>query len=147
MNRSTLVAVACLLAGPAFADSHAGPGDAAAGEASFSKCQSCHVVQNDAGETLAGRSGKTGPNLFGVIGRQAGSLDGFRYRKSIVEAGEAALVWDAETLAAYLQDPNDFLRTTLDDKRARSGMAFRVQSEEEAQNLAAFLASFSEPDS
>ncbi len=147
MKRSFLTAALLAFAGPALADGHAGPGDAEAGADSFSKCQACHVVQDDAGEVLAGRNGKTGPNLYGIVGRQAGSLDGFRYRKSIVEAGEAGLVWDAETLASYLQDPNVFLRETLDDKRARSGMAFKINDEAEAQNLAAFLAGFGAPDS
>mgnify|MGYP001820249186 FL=1 len=135
------------LAMPAFADGHLGSGDPEAGETAFNQCQSCHVVQNDDGEVMAGRNGKTGPNLFGVVGRQAGALDGFRYKKSIVEAGEGGLVWDAETLTAYLQDPNAFLKETLDSNRARSGMAFRVRSEEDAANLAAFLATFSDPAS
>ena len=147
MKRTILTAALVALTGPAFADGHLGPGDPEAGAESFSKCQSCHVVQNADGEVLAGRNGKTGPNLHGVVGRQAGSVDGFRYRKSIVEAGEAGLVWDVETLTAYLQDPNGFLRETLDSNRARSGMAFQVRDEGEAQNLAAFLATFSEPDS
>ena len=147
MKRTILTAAAIALAGPVYADAHLGPGDPEAGAEAFGKCQSCHVVQNDAGEVLAGRNGKTGPNLFGIVGRQAGSVDGFRYRNSIVEAGEGGLVWDVETLTAYLQDPNAFLRETLDSNRARSGMAFRVNDEAEAQNLAAFLATFSEPES
>lgn len=135
------------LAMPAFAGAHLGSGDPEAGEKAFNKCQSCHVVRDDDGEVLAGRNGRTGPNLYGVVGRQAGTLDGFRYKDSIVEAGEQGLVWDAESLTAYLQDPTAFLRETLDDNGARSGMAFKVRSEEEAADLAAFLATFSEPES
>ncbi|WP_413717490.1 c-type cytochrome [Silicimonas sp. MF1-12-2] len=142
MKHFLAVAALAALASPAFADAHLGSGDPAAGEAAFSKCQSCHVVQNDAGEVLAGRNAKTGPNLFGVVGRQAGTVDGFRYKKSIVEAGEGGLVWDAATIAAYLQDPTAFLKETLGDNGARSGMAFKVRSEEEAADLAAFLATF-----
>ncbi len=147
MKRSLLTVAALAFAAPAMAGGHLGPGDPEAGAEAFSACQSCHVVQNDEGEVLAGRNGKTGPNLYGVVGRQAGSVEGFRYRDSIVEAGEAGLVWTAENLVPYLQDPNSFLRETLDSNRARSGMAYRVRTEEEAQNLAAFLASFSEPES
>lgn len=133
-------AVAALMAAPAFAE-----GDAAAGEEAFSQCQTCHVVETDDGEVLAGRNAKQGPNLYNVVGRQAGSVEGFRYRPSLVEAGEVDLVWTEEALTAYLQDPNGFLREYLDNRRARSGMAYRVRTEEDAMNLAAFLASVS-PD-
>ncbi|SRR6056297_212980 len=133
-------AVAALMAAPAFAE-----GDAAAGEEAFSQCQTCHVVENEEGEVLAGRNARQGPNLYNVVGRQAGSVEGFRYRPAIVEAGETGLVWTEEALTAYLQDPNGYLREYLDDRRARSGMAYRVRTEEEAMNLAAFLASVS-PD-
>lgn len=147
MKNLIAACVATIVAGPALADAHLGSGDPAAGEAAFSQCQACHVVQNDEGEVLAGRNAKTGPNLYGVVGRTAGSVDGFRYRKSIVEAGEGGLVWDAESLTAYLQDPNGFLKETLGKNNARSGMAFRVRTEEDAANLAAFLATFTEPAS
>ena len=55
-------------------------GDAAAGERGFKKCKSCHMIVSDAGDTIV-KGGKTGPNLYGVAGRQAGSVDGFRYGK------------------------------------------------------------------
>lgn len=143
MKHIMAAAALAAFASPAFAEAHLGSGDPAAGEAAFSKCQSCHVVQNEAGEVLAGRNAKTGPNLYGVVGRQAGTVDGFRYKKSIVEAGEAGLVWDVASLTEYLQDPTAFLKKALDDNGARSGMAFKVRSEEEAADLAAFLATFS----
>jgi cytochrome c len=119
-------------------------GDPEAGAAAFtSQCSSCHVVVNDAGETLAGRNARTGPNLYGVIGRQAGIIEGFRYGPSIVEAGTNGLVWDEESIVAYLQNPNTFLRETLGNNRARGNMAFQVRSEDAARDLYAFLATFS----
>lgn len=136
-----------VLSSPAFADGHLGPGDPEAGEKAFRQCVACHIVQNADGETLAGKNGKVGPNLFGVVGRRAGSLEGFRYRKSIVAAGEAGLVWDVENLATYLMHPTNFLKETLGDSQAKSGMSFRVRKEEAAADLAAFLATFSEPES
>lgn len=143
MKHFLAAVVLATLASPAIADAHLGSGDPAAGEKAFAKCQSCHVVQNDEGEVLAGRNAKSGPNLFGLVGSPAGSVEGFRYKKSIVDAGEGGLVWDAESLAVYLQDPTAFLKETLGDDGARSGMSFKVRSEEEAANLAAFLATFS----
>lgn len=145
MIRTTATLLAALtLAAPAFAESHGG--DAEAGAEAFSQCQTCHVVADEDGNILAGKRAKTGPNLYGVVGRQAGTIEGFRYGKSLVEAGEAGLVWDEEQLTAYLQDPKDYLQTYLDNKRARSKMSFKVRSEEDAANLAAFLASFSPMD-
>jgi len=119
-------------------------GDAAAGEKAFKRCVSCHVVVNDAGETLAGKKAKTGPNLYGVAGRAAGSIEGFRYSKSMQAAGEAGLVWTEEKFAAFVQDPTAFLREELDDGSARSAMSFKVRKEEEALDLYAYLASLAE---
>lgn len=135
-----LAAVA--LSAPAHADSHS-VGDATAGETTFKQCVTCHVVVDDEGNTLAGKTAKTGPNLFGVVGRTAGAVEGFRYGKSILAAGEAGLVWDQEQLVNFLLDPKGFLRTFLDDKKARSKMTYKVRAEADAQNLAAFLTTFS----
>ena len=132
---------------PASADGHLGSGDPEAGAAVFKRCQACHVVRDDEGTTLAGKSGKAGPNLFGVVGRTAGTLEGFRYKKAIVEAGEGGLVWDAEQIAEYVQDPTKYLRKVLDSKSARSGMSFKLKDETDAANIAAFLATFSDPSS
>ena len=119
-------------------------GDPEAGAEAFQRqCSNCHMVQNEAGETLAGRNARQGPNLYGVIGRQAGIVDGFRYGASMVEAGEAGLVWDEPSVLAYLQNPNGFLREVLGNNLARGQMAFQVRSETDAADLYAFLATFS----
>lgn len=131
---------AALLAAPALAESHAAMGDAEAGEEAFKNCQSCHVVQDDEGNTIAGRNGRSGPNLYGVVGRQAGVLEDFRYSRDLQEAGEEGLVWDEESLAAFMQDPTGYLREHTGDDRARSKMSYKLRDEEEAVNLAAFLA-------
>ena len=121
-------------------------GDIEAGAAAFqSQCQNCHNVVDDAGEVLAGRANvRTGPNLYGVIGRQAGTYDGFRYGASLVEAGEGGLVWAAEEMGPYLLDPTTFLRETLGNNRARSQMSFRVRDEATANDIIAFLSQFGE---
>lgn len=147
MNKFTItLAAATLLGAPAFAAGHAATGDAAAGEAVFSQCQTCHVIADDAGNVLAGRNARQGPNLYAIPGRTAGSNEEFAsgrpgYRDSIVAAGEAGLVWTEETFVAYVQDPQGFLREYLDDPRARSGMAYRVRSADDALNLYAYIAS------
>lgn len=138
-----LTALACIVTAPAFADGHAS-GDAEAGEKAFRQCKSCHsVVNTDTDETLI-KGGKTGPNLWGIVGATAGTNADFkRYKDSIVAAGEAGLVWDEAQFVEYVQDPTKFLRATLDDNKARSGMTFKVRKEEDAVNLWAYLASVS----
>lgn len=139
--------LALLVAGAfALAPLSALAGDPQAGATAFNQqCQSCHVVANEAGEVLAGRNARTGPNLYGVIGRQAGTYEGFRYGASMVQAGQKGLVWDEETFVAYVQNPNAFLRSYLGDNRARGNMAFQVRTEAQARDLYAFLATFSPP--
>lgn len=135
------IAAGLLAAAPAFADSDAPSGDAAAGEKAFRQCIACHVVVNDAGETLAGKKAKTGPNLYGIAGRPAGSVEGFRYSKGMQAAGEAGVVWDEEHFVKFVQDPSGYLKEVTGDSGARSKMSFKVRKEEDAKNLYAYLAS------
>ena len=121
-------------------------GDIEAGETAFQQqCANCHNVVADDGEVFAGRPQvRTGPGLYGVFGRQAGTVDGFRYGPSLVQAGDDGLVWDTENMVPYLLDPVSFLREELDDRRARSQMSFRVRDEGTANDIIAFLAQFSD---
>ncbi|MEN8683748.1 cytochrome C, partial [Marivita sp.] len=100
--------------------------DAAAGEKEFNKCKSCHMIVADDGTVIV-KGGRTGPNLYGVIGRTAGGVEDFRYGDSLVAAGEAGLVWDEATFVEYVQDPKGFLATYLDDSGARSKMSYRLR--------------------
>ena len=127
-----------LLGAPAFSDGHAF-GDAAAGEAVFNKCKTCHSIVDPEGEAIV-KGGKNAPNLYGVYTRVAGTAD-FKYGKSIVAAGEKGLAWDEEHFLAYVKDPKKFLADYLDDKRARSNMAFKLKDEDDAKNLWAYLVS------
>ena len=115
MNKFTIVAALSLFAAPAFADGHASSqGDAASGEEQFNRqCVACHVVADADGNVLAGRNATVGPNLYGMAGRQIGSVEGFRYGDSIVEVGEAGNVWTEELFVGYVQDPTNWLRETL----------------------------------
>ena len=120
----TLAGVLSLTAGAALADGHAS-GDPAAGEKAFKQCASCHVIAN--GDEVLGGKGKTGPNLYGVFGRQAGTVAGFRYGDSLVAAGEAGLEWNEEKFLAWVSDPRKFLQEELGDKKARSKMSFKLR--------------------
>lgn len=132
-------ATTALLATSAFADGHA-TGDAEAGEKVFSKCKACHMIVAD-DETVIQKGGKTGPNLFGVFGRTAGSVDGFRYGDSIIAVGESGVAWDEEQFITYVADPKKYLQATLDDSKAKSKMTFKLKDAEDAANVWAYLVS------
>lgn len=72
--------------------------DAAAGKRAFLKCAACHAIAK-------GAPNKIGPNLFGVIGRKAGTAPGFRYSAAMKAKG-AAIKWDAATLDKWLTRPS-----------------------------------------
>lgn len=135
---TALAVLSTVLAAPAFA-----AGDAEAGAKVFNKCQTCHVVANEAGEVLAGKNAKTGPNLYGVVGRAAGTYPEFKYGESIVALGAGGYTWTEADLAVYLADPAKFLKEKLGDDKAKSKMSFKLKNETEAADVAAFLASFS----
>lgn len=146
--RVTLM-IATILLGPAAAlaqeAADAPEGDAAAGEEQFQRqCVSCHVVQDDAGEVLAGRNAQVGPNLYGVIGRVPGSYPDFDYSELIEAYGaQEGVVWEQENFVGFVQDPTGFLREATGEDSGRSKMAYQVRDEQEAYDLHAFLATFS----
>lgn len=82
-----------MLAGGAVAE-----GDPAAGERVFRQCQACHVVDAE--------QNRVGPHLVGIFGREAGAVDGFNYSPAMANSG---IVWDEETIAAYLADPRGYI--------------------------------------
>lgn len=122
---------------PAYAE-----GDAAAGEKTFKKCKACHGITDASGEKIV-KGGKTGPNLYGIIGRAAGSAEGFKYSKSMLAAGEAGLIWDEAMVAEFVQNPKAFLASELDDSKAKSKMTYKLKKG--GEDVAAYLATFSAP--
>ena len=97
-------------------------GDAAVGENVFKKCKACHSVE-------AGKNG-TGPSLAGIIGKSAGTVEGFKYSQAMAESG---LTWDEATLAAFLANPKAVV--------AKTKMSFAgLKKEDEIANVIAYLA-------
>jgi cytochrome c len=128
---------AASLASPLFAQ------DIEAGAKTFNQCQTCHVVANEAGEVLAGKASKTGPNLYGLPGRVIGSYPEFKYGESIVALGATGAVWDEASFVEYVQDPAKFLKARLGDDKAKTKMSFKLKKPEDAANVWAFIASLS----
>jgi cytochrome c len=134
MLKRLLPILALALAAPAFADP-----DAAKGEENFKKCKSCHgIVAPDGTEVQKG--GKTGPNLWGVMGRAVGSAPDFKYGDGILAANAKGVVWDEAQIVTYLADPNAWVKTAAGDDAAKSKMTFKLPKAEDAADMAAYLA-------
>lgn len=99
------------------------PDMVAAGEKVFAKCKACHMV----GE---GAKNRVGPMLNGIMGREAGTVEGFTYSPAMAESG---LIWDAETLHAFLADPKGTVPKT---KMAFAGL----KKPEDRDAIVAYLA-------
>ena len=107
-----------LLAGPIGAQAQ---GDPEKGEKVFNKCKTCHVVEEE--------QNKVGPHLVGIFGRQAGSVEGFKYSDAMKESG---IVWEDETITAYLKEPRAYI--------PGNRMAFAgLRKDEEIADLLAYL--------
>lgn len=114
-------------------------GDAAKGEAEFKKCKACHaIIAADGTEIVKG--GKTGPNLFGVIGRPIGSESGFAgYSDALKSIGAAGRVWDEAALAAFVSNPSAWVQEASGDAAAKSKMTFKLAKG--GEDVAAYLSS------
>ena len=96
-------------------------GDAEQGEKVFNQCKACHAVDEP--------QNKVGPHLVGIIGRPAGSVEGFKYSDALKESG---ITWNEETIAAYVADPRGYIKGNR--------MAFAgLKDEEDIADLLAYL--------
>ena len=135
MFKHLLPVFALVIAAPAFADP-----DADKGENSFKKCKSCHsIIAPDGTEVQKG--GKTGPNLFGVVGRVVGSAPDFKYGEGLLEVNAKGTVWDEAEIAIYLADPTAWVEAKSGDGAAKSKMSFKLTDAAIAADMAAYLAS------
>ena len=85
------------------------PGNAAAGQAVFVQCQTCH--------TVAAGQNRIGPSLAGIVGNRAGAVAGYSYSAANRESG---ITWSAEKLFQYLENPQ---RVVPGTKMAFAGIA------------------------
>lgn len=120
---ASAVTAAVLLAGsPAFAD-----GDPEEGKKIFRRCQACHTVQEG--------QHRLGPSLHGVVGREAGTAEGFAmYSPAMKQSG---ITWTEDNVEEYLANPREFI--------AGNRMAFPgLPNEEDRENVVAYLKQVSE---
>jgi len=97
MRRLTLAMAVTLAMAPLAA---AQAQDATAGARVFNTCRACHTINE------GGRAG-VGPNLWGIVGRRAASVEGFRYSANFRTLGEAGHIWTEENIRRYITNPKD----------------------------------------
>ena len=68
----------------------------------FKKCAACHSIAE-------GGKNKIGPALWGVLGRQAGSLPDYKYSKAMAAYGKK---WSFEEMNGFLIKPKDWIKGT-----------------------------------
>ena len=95
------------------------PSELAAGQAIYERCAACHSLDRD----------RVGPRHCGLFGRRAASVPGFAYSEAMRTSG---IVWNRETLDAFLADPLGTVPGTL--------MTYAgIQDPKERAELLAFL--------
>lgn len=144
--KTRLIAALALMAfgAPAFAQDPAVVGDAAKGEKEFNKCKACHMIQAPDGTDIV-KGGKTGPNLYGIVGSKFAAEEGYKYGDGILKlaAANPDAVWDIHSLKAYVTDPTGYLDQYSGDEKAKSKMTFKLTKNQD--DLIAYLVSVS-PD-
>jgi cytochrome c len=95
----------------------------------FKRCRACHDVGDKA-------KNKVGPILNGIIGRKAGTIEGFKYSDANLKAGTDGWEWTEEKMMDYLLNP----RATMPGNK----MAFAgLKDEQDRKDLIAYLKQFS----
>ena len=75
--------------------------DLVKGKKVFKKCVACHSLQEG--------KNKIGPSLYNLLGRKAGSVEGYKYSKAMKNSD---VVWDEESLDKFLTKPRKFIKKT-----------------------------------
>ncbi len=126
---ATLVATGMIVTAMGLASAQ----DATKGKSVFNQCMACHRLDQ----------ALVGPPLKGVIGRKAGSVDGYAYSPLMKAAGDAGLVWSEAEITEYLKNPTAYLKAYATGKgktaTGSSKMVFMLANEDQRKNVVAYL--------
>ncbi|QIE42893.1 c-type cytochrome [Rhodobacteraceae bacterium SC52] len=104
-------------------------GDAERGAELFQECSGCHQIG-------PGATNRIGPHLNEIFDRQAGSISGYAYSKSMQRMGDDGLVWAYRNLDAYLENPRALV--------SRTRMSYRgMEDATDRSDVLAFLRAYS----
>jgi len=99
-------------------------GDPMRGKAMYAQCMGCHSPDRH----------RTGPKHCGLIGRKAGTVDGYEYSKAMRQSN---IVWVPQTLDHFLYAPLDYIQGTS------MGIA-GIKNGEDRRDLIAYLIAINE---
>ncbi len=85
-------------------------------------CKLCHTIGK-------GEAARQGPNLWGVLNRPSGSVEGFKYSKAFKTAN---IVWTQDNLDAWLTDPKALIPGSV--------MLYKQKDPEIRQKIIEFVA-------
>ncbi len=77
-------------------------GDVEHGKKVFKKCSSCHMI-------TSGGKNMIGPNLWGIIGKESGSVSEYNYSKAMAAFGKK---WNFEEINGFLIKPSAYVKGT-----------------------------------
>jgi len=101
-------------------------GDPALGKRVFMRCISCHAIKEG--------QNKVGPSLYGIVGRESGQVEGFKYSEANANSG---ITWTKDVLFEYLENPRGYMPGT---KMIFPGLP----KEDDRKNVIAYLESVAE---